>query len=246
MASTNDVSEPRVYFTIATQQAITAYNMSTDMLEREQIYITSIAYPLNKLVENVINRFKFPYIQQTQSFEETKRQVVSYLVINLPKYTSNKGKAFSYFSVIAKNYLILHNNNAYKHQKRAVSFYDSDLSNVPMEEMLSLEAPDVRCHDDTREFMRLLIVYWEANAERVFRKQRDIDIVYAVVTLMRDAEGIENFNKKALYIMIREMTGCKTAYITKVVNRMRELNVGHALEYNEYGTVGKHIVGTME
>ena len=40
------------------------------------------------------------------------------MVMNMHKYDHTKGsKAFSYFSVVAKNYLILHNNNNYKKLK---------------------------------------------------------------------------------------------------------------------------------
>jgi len=228
----------KVYFTEQTQKAIIAYNESFDSVEREKIYIDHIQYPLNKLAENVINRFKFPYLQQTQSFEETKRQVISYLAINLSKYTQDKGKAFSYFSVIAKNYLILHNNNAYTQQKRSISLYDCDSSNVSIEEMLSLEAPDERRGDDVVEFVALLIDYWQKNVNRIFKKQRDAEIAMAVVELMKNANGIENFNKKALYIMIREITNCKTSYITRVVNKMRDITAYQYEEFMEYGTVG--------
>ena len=228
----------RVYFDTDTQDAIIAYNNSDDPLERDALYVTHIEYPLNKLAENIINRFKFPYLQQTQSFEETKRQVISYLAINLSKYTQDKGKAFSYFSVIAKNYLILHNNNAYTQQKRSVSLYDADGTNISMEEMLSLEAPDAHRDEEISEFVKLIVAFWYDNAARVFKKQRDIDISLAVVELMLNADGIENFNKKALYVMIREITGCKTSYITRVVNKMRDITATHYKEYLEYGTVG--------
>lgn len=235
-------SDLRMYFPTKTQDAIIQYNESTDASEREQIYLAHIQYPLHKLAENVINRFKFPYIQQTQTFEETKAEVVSYLVMNLSKYTQDKGKAFSYFSVIAKNYLILHNNNAYKQQKRAVSFFDADLSNMSMEETLPLEAPDDRRYDDMHEFVGLMTEYWEVNAGKIFRKKRDREISLAVIELLRGADGIENFNKKALYVMIREITGCKTSYITKVVNRMRAITLDHLREFTEYGTVGRNSI----
>lgn len=102
----------KMYFTDETQNAIIRYNESDDPEVREQIYREFIEYPFDKLAENIINRFKFPYINY--SFDDIKKQVVSFLCIHLSKYTKDKGKAFSYFSVIAKNYLILHNNNGYK------------------------------------------------------------------------------------------------------------------------------------
>jgi hypothetical protein len=226
----------RIYFDHSTEEAIISYNNSNDMDEREIIYKTRIDRPLNKLAENVINRFKFPYIEQ--SFEDTKRQVVSFLVINLSKYTQDKGKAFSYLSVIAKNYLILHNNNAYKQQKRSISLSESGGEYVPIEEMTSLEAPDAHVHEDSKEFVVLMIKYWEENLTKIFKKKRDIDIANAVVELFRNAESIENFNKKALYLMIREMTDCKTSYITKVVNKMRVHTANHLREYYSNGVIG--------
>ncbi|MEO1955537.1 MAG: hypothetical protein ABGX42_02940, partial [Gammaproteobacteria bacterium] len=49
---------------------------------------------------------------------------------------------------------------------------------------------------------------------------------------------IENFNKKALYILIREMTGIRTQYITKVINVMKKHNVRLINEFKTTGTVG--------
>ena len=97
----------KMYFNEDTEQAIIEYNKSQDEFEREIIFRERIHPALDKLAENIINRFKFPYIEGT--FEDIKGQVVSFLVLNLHKFTEDKGKAFSYFSVVAKNYLILHN-----------------------------------------------------------------------------------------------------------------------------------------
>ena len=227
----------RMYFSQDTEDAIIKYNLTSDPDERERIFREHIEYPLNKIAENIINRFKFPYVNQT--FEDTKRQVVSFLVMTLSKYTQGKGKAFSYFSVIAKNYLILNNNNGYKHEKRSVYLSDTTESNIPMEEILQLNGGDTSDHDEAREFVKLMIDYWEHNACRVFKKKRDLDIVNAVMELFRRVENIENFNKKALYLMIREMTDCKTSYITKVVNKMREHYNQHRKEYEEHGVINR-------
>ena len=50
----------------------------------------------------------------------------------------------------------------------------------------------------------------------LFSKQKDRIIAYAIVDLMKARESIEDFNKKALYILLREMTNVDTAKITKV------------------------------
>lgn len=234
----NPTTNDKIYFSKETEKAIIEFNVSLDMDEREQIFRKSIAKPLDKMAENIINRFKFQYINQP--FDETKKQVVSFLVINLSKYTQDKGKAFSYFSVIAKNYLILHNDIGYKQERRSISLSGNGDTFVPIEEMVALEARNDHDHEDMREFVLLEVKYWDDNLTRIFKKKRDIDIAGSVVELMRRAENIENFNKKALYLMIRELTDCKTSYITKVVNVMREIVVEHLIEFNHHGTVGKH------
>jgi len=225
----------KVYFTRDTEKAIVAYNKSEDSEERENIYRTHIQRPLDKLAENIINRFKFPYMNN--SFEDVKAQVVSFLVINLHKYTENKGKAFSYFSVIAKNYLILHNNSGYKNEKRAIYLSDKTEVQNSLEEMISVDNTIEESHSDASEFVKLLIEYWDNNLTRIFKKKRDIEIANAIIELFRRADGIENFNKKALYLMVREMTNYKTSAITKVVNKMRTHVKKQMKQYRNTGTI---------
>ena len=67
-----------------------------------------------------------------------------------------------------------------------------------------------------------MLAYWDEHLENYFPKKRDMQIADAVLELFRRAEYIENFNKKSLYLLIREMTGHPTHYITKVVTKMRE------------------------
>ena len=227
----------RIYWNQDTENAVIRYNLSKDPEEREEIYKKHLQYPLDKMAENVINRFKFPYINQT--FEDLKGQVVSHLMCNLHKFTQDKGKAFSYFSVISKNYLILHNNNAYKEDRRIISLYEPSNTNVsPIEEVTSIETPNQETRQDAHEFVELMVEYWDRNLYRIFKKKRDVDIAQAVLELFRRADGIENFNKKNLYLLVREQTDCKTSYITKVVNKMRVIVTKQLREYHQRGTVG--------
>ena len=209
----------KIYFTQETEDAIVKYNKTTDLEEREELYREYVEAPFDKLAENVINRFKFPYMEGT--FEDVKSEVVSFLVMNLHKFTEGKGKAFSYFSVIAKNYLILHNNNAYKEEKRSVYLVDKVDDAFSLEETLISEPDNEEIQSDMRDFIIILVQYWDFNLTKIFKKKRDVEISTAVVELLRRVDGIDNFNKKALYLMIREMTNHKTSHITKVINKMK-------------------------
>ena len=100
----------KVYFGKDVQDAIIRYNESIDNSKKNRIYQEEIHRAFDKLAENIINTFKFTYFDY--GFEDIKAEVVSFMVMNMHKYDHTKGsKAFSYFSVVAKNYLILHNNN---------------------------------------------------------------------------------------------------------------------------------------
>ena len=103
------------YFTQETEDAIILYNKEENPVIRNVIYNKHIDYPFDKLAENIIHTFKFYYFDVSPN--EVKHEVVSFLVMNMHKFKEGKGKAFSYFSVVAKNYLILNNNANYKKYK---------------------------------------------------------------------------------------------------------------------------------
>ena len=99
----------KVYFDMDVQDAIVRYNdldPDKNQAERNKIYSEEIHYAFDKLCENIINTFKFEYFDDV--YIDVKQEVLSFLVMNMHKYDHTKGsKAFSYFSVVCKNYLIL-------------------------------------------------------------------------------------------------------------------------------------------
>ena len=109
-----------------------------------------------------------------------------------------------------KNYLILNNNANYKKLKTHASI---DNAKGVHQKMVS---------EDTTIFIEETIDYFENKIPHIFSKHKDRVIGYAIVDLMKIRESIEDFNKKALYILLREMTNVDTAKITKVLNIMRK------------------------
>ena len=100
---------PRYYFHQGTEDAIIRHNKETRPHMRERIYNEHIRVPFEKLAENIIHTFKFYYFDVPSV--DVMHEVVSFLYMNMHKFTEGKGKAFSYFSIVANNYLIQHNNN---------------------------------------------------------------------------------------------------------------------------------------
>lgn len=92
------------------------------------------------------------------------------------------------------------------------------------------------------EFMKLMVGYWEQNIGKIFTKQKDLNIANAVIELFRNSDRIDAFNKKALYLYIREISNCKTQQITKIINRMKQFYVGLVKSYKTYGTISNVMV----
>jgi hypothetical protein len=221
----------KIYFSKKTEDAIIEYNSEDDQHKRNEIYETKIKFSFDKLVENIFNTFKFTYFDNSPL--EIQKETVSHLVTNIHKFQAGKGKAFSYFSIVAKNYLIFHNNNNYKRFNQHV-----DISETPSESSVCLQTEDAHHKDiQTQEFMKLIVNYWELNLSKIFNKQKDLNIAYAVIELFRNCERIENFNKKTLYLYIRELSNCKTQQITKVINKMKSYQTIVMKNYSHKGTL---------
>ena len=206
---------PRYYFNQDTENAIIRLNNETRPHMKERIYNEHIRTAFEKLAENIIHTFKFYYLDVPS--EDVKHEVVSFLYMNIHQFTEGKGKAFSYFSIVAKNYLILHNNNNYKRMKQHDGEDVMDYKRDPITELRSKEARTMKM-----EYIEQLAEYWRHNLSTVFKRKKDLDVANAVVELIDMRENIDNFNKKALYILIREMTGSNTQHITRVINVMRK------------------------
>ena len=219
----------KMYFTSETEDAIIQYNTSEDQSDRDEIYNNKIKYAFDKLVENVFNTFKFCYFETSPL--EVQKETVAHLVANIHKFESGKGKAFSYFSIIAKNYLIFQNNSNYKRFNQHVEIGEDTGENTYK---LQHEDPHYK-DEENREFISMMVSYWEKNVNKIFTKQRDINIANAVIELFRNSDRIDAFNKKALYLYIREISSCKTQQITKVINRMKNYQNNITKSYVDNG-----------
>lgn len=218
----------KIYFGTPAQDAIVEYNKTKDPIKRSKIYEERIKYPFEKLAENVLNTFKFSYFDVPK--KDIQMEVVSTMVEKMHMYKEGKGRAFSYFTIIAKNHLILKNNGNFKRWKQNALISDMPESWNPENDFYETEEAT-----EFREFNDIMLEYWDKHLATVFNKKRDIQIADAVLELFRRSQYIENFNKKHLYLLIREMTDCKTHYITKVVNIMKQHQKKMLNEYLENG-----------
>jgi hypothetical protein len=219
-----------MYFTQETENAIIEYNNTLDFDLRSKIYRERIHYAFFKLTENIIHTFKF-YYTEVSNIEDLQHEVISFLLSKIHLFNPEKGaKAYSYFGTIAKRYLIISNTKNYK--KR--------VDKAPIEELESNEKYSYNI-DETpvslklNAFMDQYVDYCTNNIHTLFPKDGDAKIADAILELFRKRESIEIFNKKALYIYIREIIDAKTPKITKIANKLYDIFKEYYYFYLENG-----------
>ena len=220
------------YFTEDTDAAIKEYLNSTNQSERDYIFKTRIHYPFYKLAENLIHTFKF-YYTEVDDLEDLKHEVICFLLEKLDYFKPEKGtKAFSYFSIVGKNYLILYNNNNYKKKKQKVEPSAADEDDGVLHQL----GRDER-KQEIKDFIDYFTEYIDKHMFIMFKKDKDRKVADAINVLFKRRENLEIFNKKALYIYIREITDVDTPVITKVTKILKKLHKKLYTEYIETGHV---------
>ena len=219
------------YFTQATEDAIVRYNNCTDPEERSEIYRKEIHYAFFKLTENIIHTFKF-YYTEVDEIEHLQHEVITFLLDKIHLFDQSRGaKAFSYFGTIAKRYLIIQNTKNYKKRidKAPVEElhhdlkYSYDMDYDPLEK------------DHLSEFIDEYVDFCTENIYSIFPKEKDAVVADAILEMFRKREVMDIFNKKAIYLLIREMVDVKTPHITRVANQLGDIFKKHYIFYQEYG-----------
>ena len=232
------------YFTHDTELAIIRYTTSEDQVERNKIYREEIHYALFKLTQNLIHTFKFYYTEET-NLEDLQHEVITFLLTKLDKFNpSNGAKAYSYFGTIAKRYLIASNQKNYKKRMELLSLDNLNIEQEDGEYVygdvldvngVQTDSQVIHPVDEISEFLDLYVDYCTDNIYELFPKVEDAKIADAILDVFRKKEKISIFNKKALYIYIREQIDVKTPRITKVANDLGEIYKKHYVHYLENG-----------
>jgi hypothetical protein len=218
------------YFTQDTEDAIVLYNNTLDPEIRSRIYRDRIHYAFFKLTENIIHTFKF-YYTEVENIEDLQHEVITFLLSKIHLYDQTKGtKAYSYFGTIAKRYLILSNQKNYK--KRIDT---SPIETLEEDENHSYSIEDSSDTDRLSFYIDEFTKYCTENIFELFPKEYDAQIADAILELFRKREHLDIFNKKALYIYIREQVDVKTPKITKIANQLYDIFKEGYIFYLEHG-----------
>tara|TARA_R110001583_G_scaffold6509_5_gene32994 strand:- start:16206 stop:16865 length:660 start_codon:yes stop_codon:yes gene_type:complete len=204
-----------MYFTQDHEDAILKFCTSESHEEKEKLYIEWIQPAFNQMVDKIVFSYKFTNLP---NIDELRMECKVWLTTILDKYDPNRGsKAFSYFSVITKNWFIHKVKKNTKRLQREVPYEEAEL-----ELQTSFVDPGDRYFQErtSREFWSHLwgeIESWNVD----YDKEAEKKVYEAVKIILSSVDDIEIFNKKAIYLYLRELTGMNTKQVVTHLNKMR-------------------------
>ena len=208
-------SKKNHYFTKVHENAIIQYSRVDDKKIRTELYSAYIGPAFNELVDKIVYTYKFTSLP---NIDYLKDECKIFLVTILDKYNPDSGsRAFSYFSVITKNWFIHKVKKNQKSIKKEV-YYD-DLPNEIEELHMSVTNPYEAMRNQYEFWQHLMAEMDQWNQNKL--KENERKVLEAVKILFDTANDIEIFNKKAIYLYIREITGLNTKQVVNNLNKIR-------------------------
>lgn len=207
------------YFTKVHEEAIIRYALSNCLKEKTDLYSTLIQPAFNEMVSKIIFTYKFNTLPNIESLSDDCK---IWLTTILDKYDPKKGsKAFSYFSVVTKNWFIHKVKKNSKKLKKEVSY--ENIIERGSSDILGASSDDENYVEKREE-----AEFWLCLLEQVDKwdtgnlKQNEKLVLEAVKVLLHNIDDIEIFNKKAVYLYLRELTGLNTKQVVNNLNKLRE------------------------
>tara|TARA_R110001583_G_scaffold18383_35_gene73172 strand:- start:1498 stop:2175 length:678 start_codon:yes stop_codon:yes gene_type:complete len=215
----------RKYFTKVHEDAIVQYCLSKDRYEKEMLYAKLIHPAFDELVDKIVYTYKFTTLPNVDSLRE---ECKAWLVTILDKYDPSKGsKAFSYFSVVTKNWFI---HKVKKNTKRLKTENSLDQRQIS-DDVLVSDNPYESDREKT-EFInhfRGNLDDWHEAAD----KENELKVINAIKVLFEHSDDIEIFNKKAIYLYMREITDLNTKQIATVLTKLKVKYRGFKADWDD-------------
>ena len=220
---TKNGKPPRLYFHSGTQAAIVAYQQSEDPKEKEKLYVTEIMPAYEKLVENLINIHKFSSLHD--SFDDLKNDCVNFLFETIRKFDASRGtNAFSYFNVVAKNWLIIKTKKKAQSIKRSVSLDDPESLNANEHRILE-EYDTIPSQEQMLEnrvaAKQIIEMLYEIRAR--VRTENELSCINAIITIFENIDELDLLTKSAILLYMRELSGLSPKQLTTTMQSIKKI-----------------------
>ena len=197
------------------EYAVVEFNTNADMDEKHKVFVDVIEPAFRKLVENIYYTYNFNKILWDR--EQIEHEVMTHLYEKLSKFDISKNKkSFSYFGTITKNWMI-QRCNADKNKR----FIDDDNQDIIVQNISihAHEEAEVGRHNE--EFISEIIDDFDDWGAKDNYTRDDFAVLEIVNDILKNYERFNIYNKKQLYVYIREATDLPSRKITKSLKKIK-------------------------
>jgi hypothetical protein len=217
--------EARKYFNSGTQAAIVAYQQAPgeeNRKVRETLYVKEIMPAFEKLTENLINIHKFTSLYDT--YDDLKNDCVNFLFETIGKFDGNRGtNAFSYFNVVAKNWLIIRTKQKSQRIKRNVSLDDPEALSANehriIEDHCTIPGQDTVLEMETTGQSIIEVLYEIRNKAKT---ENELACINSIITIFENIDEIDLLNKSAVLLYMRELSGLTPKQLTTTMQQVKK------------------------
>lgn len=206
-----------IYFSAKHEDAIIKYGATNNRKVREQLYRDIIEPVFDQMISKMVFTYKFSSLP---NIDDLKIECKGWLTTVLDKFDPSKGsKAFSYFSVIIKNWFIHKVKRNNDKMKRESYFEDLKQESQEPELLVYNTYDEERVQEEYWDNLYGELIDWQQDEDM---KPNEKKVLQAVMILLENPEKIEIFNKKAIYLYIREITGLNTKQVASNLTVLKQ------------------------
>lgn len=218
----NSGKKRNMYFNKDTAAAIEAYQKSENAKEREELYAKEIFPAFDKLAENLIVIHRFQGLHD--SYDDLKNDCVTFLYEVINKFDPARGsEAFSYFNVVAKNWLIIRSKQRSTKIKRSISIDDHELlshrDNERIENYQVLPSQDDQFQEV--EFIAGIYRLLDEIKDRICSENEKI-CISAVSHIFKNIDKMDLLNKRAIFMHIRDISSLSPKQLTTAIANIKK------------------------
>ena len=197
------------------EAAVIEFNTNDDIDQKHQVFVKVIDPAFRKLVENIYYTYNFNKILWDR--EQIEHEVMTHLYEKLSKFdvTKNK-KSFSYFGTITKNWMIQRCNT--DKNKR---FIDADNQDMIVHNISINAYEENKLNRHNEEFIGEIIEDFDDWDAKDNYTRDDFAVLEIVNDILKNYERFNIYNKKQLYVYIREATDLPSRKITKSLKKIK-------------------------
>jgi len=207
-----------------TQQKIEEYQKSKTKRLKDTIYVNHIHPAFKELVHNLVSVYKFK--SSSEDINHLKHDCVAFLYETIHKWKPENGtKAFSYFNVVAKNWLTIHTRRLLKNSKRNVSIENTeDMSSYEKTQLNRLEKDISVIYQENEERELFLPNFIEMTdvIRTKLKDDRDKKCIDAIQQIFRNANDLDYLNKRAVFVYLREISGLNNSELSSSLSTIRK------------------------